>query len=336
VENQHSVAKFRIQLFHSVKNETLRGAWDPSPVEDKYLSLRETLLMMPGVLRQFRRSFLAAGRLNFPDFPRPKEHFLQWDDHLMGQRWAGALHLLKMAIRLYLQRTYSLAELNDARVGQPTTYRIPASARGALAGFGRKVLRLKLSRGPWVSWIHVTEAQLRYLYYRRQIQSLVGESFASVLEIGGGHGGLAAELLQHLPIGKYFIVELPEALPLAYFYLRACFDCPIQVLYRAEDVVDPAARIVILAPWKLQELGGEVDLLINTMSFQHMMPESLEFYLRQTDRLKAKHLYMVNRDTKRDPTDLIISEYPIPGAYRKTYCKPWLFGPHLEVVWARE
>ena len=61
-----------IRLFDELLAHAVPGPWGPSPVEGRFLHLREALLRAPGELRQFRRSFLAAGRLNFPDSPRPK------------------------------------------------------------------------------------------------------------------------------------------------------------------------------------------------------------------------------------------------------------------------
>lgn len=329
-----------IALFRAIKATVVPGPWEPSPVETKHLGLhglllglRELLLTTPGVLRGFRHSFLAVGRLNFPDIPDPTGHFLWWDNKLAGQKRAGARHLLSHAIRLYRHRPFKLEDIDDNLIGQPTVYSIPKSAKGILAAIGRRYFKLGNFSNP--GYYHITEAQMRFLYYRTQISTLVSTSMDSILEIGAGYGGLAAELLQHLSVGRYFIVELPESVPLVYFYLRVCFDCPVQVLYRKEDQVDPSARVVILVPWKLPDLTGEIDLLINTMSFQHMMPESVQFYLSHADRLKVKYLYLVNRDTKLDPTDLIISQYPIPRCYTVPYKKPWLFGPHLEIVYRR-
>jgi hypothetical protein len=323
-----------IALFHAVKAVVVPGAWEPSPVEEKYQSLRELLVTTPGILRGFRHSFLAAGRLNFPDSPIPKEYYLEWDDRLSGQKRAGGVQLLSEAIRLYRHRKFRLADLDDNLVGEPTTYRVPKSFRDGMLAMGRRILKLRNLNQPHV--YHVTEVKIRSFYYRTQLLSLLPATPNAVLEIGSGYGNLASELMQHLPIQRYFIVELPDAIPLAYFYLRARFDCPIQVFYHSNDHVDPGAPMVILPPWKLPNLDGEIDLLINTMSFQHMLPENVEFYINQADRLKAKYLYLVNRDTKRDPTDPIISRYPIPACYTAVYKKPWLFGPHLEILYRRE
>jgi hypothetical protein len=310
-----------IALFHRLKAASVPGPWDPSPVEDKYLRLRETLLTTPGLLPGFRHTFLAAGRHNFPDSPS-KTAYLDWGGGIPIQtRWKGALHLLKMAWTLYRHKPFQLTELHSNLVGQPMTYNVPASWRSLI--------------GSDTSRVHITEAQLRYVYYRQQLVSALGYSVPTLLEIGGGYGGLAAELLQRVQIGRYYLVELPETVPLAYFYLRASFDCSVQALSIPEDTVDPSARIVILPAWKLPSVVEPMTLLINTMSFQHMMPESVRFYLSQADRLQTRFLYLVNRDSKRDPTDLPITQYPLPDSYRIASRRKWLFGPQLEILFER-
>ncbi len=303
-------------LLPEIKRFSLRGPWDPSPLETKFMPLREGLVMTPGVLRGFRHWFLAAGRLNFPDSPYPKSLYLTWNGKVpRRQKWLkGALLLARMASRLYRRHPFRWEELEDNRIGGPSVYHLPGG-------------------------VHLTEVQLRMLYYRREIEKAAGKSLGAVLEVGGGYGALAAELLRHLSIGRYFLVELPDAIPMAFFYLKACFEGSIQVLYRPGESPDPEARIVILPPWKLPELEEEIDLLINTASFQHMMPEAVSFYLSQAGRLKARTIYLMNRNVKRDPTDLVISEYPIPSGYREVSreATDWFFGSRcLQMVHRRE
>lgn len=324
-----------IALLHALKAHNVPGSWHPSPLEDRYLRLREALIETEGVLRGFRHSFLVGGRANFPDIPRPKTMYLSWNGGIpRRQKWsAGILRMLTIVQQLARRQHFRLADLDDTLVGEPSVYRVPKGASALGLEFARRLPGLRsLSPPPFYA---ITEAQLRFFYYRRRIQQQVGHSIENVLEVGAGYGGLAAELLQHIPIRRYIIVELPDAVPVAYFYLRACFACPIQVLYRAEDRADPSARIILLPPWKLPDLDGTVDLFVNTMSLQHMLPESVAFYLSQAERLKTLFFYLVNRDIQRDPTDVIISEYPIPAHFALVDKRAYPFEPHLEMVYKR-
>lgn len=324
-----------IALFARISQHDVRGPWSPSPVEDRHQKLRELLLVTPGILRRFRRTFLAAGRLNFPDSPRPKEMFLEWDENLAGQKRAGALHLARMLYALHREQPFELRELSDTLVGAPTTFPIPLS----LGGFALRKLNAVLgrpgARTGAATHAYVTEVQMRSLYYRKRLHTVLGNQVATVLEIGGGYGALAAETLHHLPIRQYFLVELPESVPLAFFYLKACFDTTIQVLTSPDDAVDSDARVVLLPPWCLPSLRVPITTLVNTHSFQHMMGESITYYLQQAERLRAQYLYLVNRDVKRDPTDVPISQYPFPASYTLTDRRRWVFGPAVEVVYTR-
>ena len=324
-----------IGLYHRLRECAVEGPWDPAPIEERYRRVREALLLTPGVLRAFRHWYLAAGRLNFPDAPRPKDTYLRWEGGIpWRQKWpGGALRLWRMYRRLSALEPVTAADLQDTLIGQPSTFMIPRTP-GALARLvWRRLSGVSASNG--LDCYRITEAQLRFVYYRKRITRLLnGQPLGMVLEVGGGYGGLAAELLQHVPIGRYVIVELPDAMPLAALYLRACFEEPVQALAGPDEAPDPEARILILPPWALPHLPGEADLLINTMSFQHMTAESLQFYFAQAQRLRTGHMYLVNRDVQRDPTDVPISRYPIPDEYRLLERRPYPFEPHVE-AWFR-
>jgi len=318
-----------VAVFERLEAAREDGSWQPSPVEETDRLIREALLRTPGRLRAFRRSFLAAGRLNFPDSPEPKEHFLRWGDTLPSrvQRWRGMRQLLRMVMRMRSVGTIRLRDLDDRGPGQPSVFALPmsfAALGAALAGAKGWRERPDVCR--------LTETQTRGLYYRLRLLKLIGTNPGPILEIGGGYGGLATEVLQHLPTPRYIMVDLPDALPLAYYHMRASFDCEIQVLARRGDVLNPDARIVLAAPWMLPEISTPVGLAINTMSFQHMARANLDYYFAQIDRLGARRIYTVNRDTRRDSTDVPISEYPVPARFTTVHNRPWLFGAHPERV----
>lgn len=324
------------QLYHRLMEHASHGPWDPAPIEERFRRVREALLLTPGVLRGFRHWYLATGRLNFPDAPQPKDTYLRWEGGIpWRQKWpAGALRLWRMYRRLSREMPVRLGELQDTLIGEPSTFKIPRSA----AGLGRLVWsRLSgWSLNGRADWYAVTEAQLRFVYYRRRItQALGAKALGLVLEIGGGYGGLAAELLAHLPIARYAIVELPDAVPLAWFYLRACFDEPVEVAMDARAALRSEARLIVLPPWALPDLPGEADVLINTMSFQHMTMDSLRFYFAHADRLRTRHVFLVNRETRRDPTDVPASYYPLPKGYTLRDRRSYPFEPHVELWYER-
>lgn len=300
-------------LARSVLAEAVPGAWRHSEAQNRYRPVIEALMAIDGYIRRFRRTFLSTGRCNFPDSPAPRQNYLQWERLPRSQWLPAAAHLLKMGLRLYQHGPLRPADLDDPGAGDPIYFAVPKSLRDA----GVSLIGRMHSPG-WRTGAHyrVTEAQMRHFYYRTQIASLFGREFGTLLEIGGGYGGLCGELLRHFTVGRVLLVELPESVPLCWFYFSSLFDCRIQVLYRAADTVDPDARIIILAPWMLPAIEGQVDLAINTMSFQHMNRANLVYYFEQIDRLNTSRVYLVNRNTIRDREDVVIEQYPIPPRFR--------------------
>lgn len=299
------VERESLRLHEELSAFTRVGPWKPSPVEEAGRLIREALIRTPGFLRRFRRTFLAAGRQNFPDSPLEKELYLEWGDRLpgFGNRMRGWGVLIRQMLRLRRHHRFRLADLKDDMIGMPSSYRIP----------------------PY----HITEARLRHFYYRSQIARHLAP-LGTVLEIGGGFGGLAAEIVEHLKPPVYYLVELPDAIPLAYYYLSLRLGCHIQALFRLRDKIDSAARVVLATPWKMTDLPRGVDLAVNTMSFQHMDSANLEFYFGQIGRLGTRRMYLVNRNRRRDPSDVPIDEYPIPPGMRLERDQKWPLGDHRE------
>jgi putative sugar O-methyltransferase len=192
-----------------------------------------------------------------------------------------------------------------------------------------------MTRTPWPippvgpRLLSTTEAQLRWLYYRYRLEELAGRRLGTVLEIGGGYGGLAVELLTKSQMEWYFFVELPDTLPLTWFYARACLGDNVAIAYTPQDVSKPNAQLVLLPPWLLPAVTGRVDLIVNTVSFNHMDRRNLNFYFGEIGRLQAKRLYLVNRNWKREPTDVAIDDYPIPSEFKLVDDQPWLLAPHV-------
>ena len=64
----------------------------------------------------------------------------------------------------------------------------------------------------------ITEAKIRFYYYQNEIKENLKENISIVLETGGGYGGLAEQIISNHDISRYYIVDISDALPLAYFY----------------------------------------------------------------------------------------------------------------------
>jgi len=134
----------------------------------------------------------------------------------------------------------------------------------------------------------------RYKFFKKYIEKEIPDR-ENILEIGGGFGGLCAAL----NFKNYYFVDFPEIIPLAYWYLK-----------------NKGKEVNYITPWDLPKLDAKIDLFVSTMSFCHMTRENLEYYFNEIARLKPNYLFIVSRNWKKDPTDLIMDDYPIPMGYQ--------------------
>lgn len=313
--NQTKLAAYCLKLYAELKKSHVDGPWSPSPVEERGFDLREFFLNKKGILDKFRRTFLVAGRQNFPDSPRG-EFYIHWGlpgDIPMQLRIQGKIKIFQMILKLFFYSKFQLklSNLKDTMIGKPVPQKI--------LGYD------------------ITESQIRNFYYKEEIKKNIGEDHNIAVEIGGGFGGLAGELLTKLKINQYILVELFDAIPLAYYYLRNLLDddIKIQVITEDDSVIDNDAKVILMAPNQMSKISSDVTTFINTMSFQHMNEDAIKFYLNHADRLNAKNIFLNNRDWVRDPSDLIISQYPIPKNYKNVVWKKWLYGDHTLAVYKR-
>lgn len=104
----------------------------------------------------------------------------------------------------------------------------------------------------------------------------------SVIEVGGGFGGLARLMLRSQKVRQYVIADLPESLVSSYAFLRLNFlDLDIQLAATPAEVADKKGADVLLVPSDyLEEMESrKFDLAINTGSIQEMPRSSAERYV---------------------------------------------------------
>ena len=152
----------------------------------------------------------------------------------------------------------------------------------------------------------VTSTSIWSAFYACRILEVAPRA-RSVVDIGGGYGHLAHLLAEFFP--AVTLVELPEVLRLA----AAWTD-----------------RVRLARPD--EEWGGE--LVVNTMSMQHMTPANLAFYGERMLACGANWLYLVNRLVASDQTDTPMQHYPFLGAFAPVSLRR--IGPrHAEAVFTR-
>lgn len=211
-------------------------------------------------------------------------------DLLSGQAWGLADY------RVFLagdrpEISPNLSRVTESEIGAP---------RDALVVDGRRFSRSMLN-------------YLHGLVYLKQRLGDVG--IRTVLEIGGGFGTLGEILLQAGPDHTYIDVDIPPTSAVASYYLS---HLPNQALVPFAETrgdgpipVPGPGRQLVLCPWQLPRLTGQVDLVWNFISFQEMEPEVVADYLTHAARLNARYVLLRNlregkqRRTEQNPVGVL-------------------------------
>lgn len=271
----------RSELFDRLNSERPNAEWGPSPVEiwkhDIHNLLNKNLL-------DFRRSKISSGTINPPDRPK-STHQEPYPDDGMLRRCLNTFLLIVFLIRLEI---HSLRQNNFL-----FKYRSELNS----INFRKFSLPKNL----------MSDIGIRMSYYSCKIKKLNLEK-PIILEIGAGYGALCNYL--NGSYSRYIVVDLIENLILASQYLEEA-----GIKYgTSSDLSNVDVPVILISGGELQDLT-KVDLVINTMSMQHMTEQNLTYYFGQIDRLNPELIYLVNRNIKRDLSDIEIQNYPIPKNY---------------------
>lgn len=136
-------------------------------------------------------------------------------------------------------------------------------------------------------------------YYATIIGRLIrGKEHKTVLELGGGFGGLGHFLMRDNPDLTYIDVDLPENMALsAYYLLSGCPDKKIALFGEIDLATADLTQYdaVVLPNFALGELKDDtVDLAFNSYSLAEMSLNNVANYVKQFSRLSRKFIYHVN------------------------------------------
>lgn len=220
---------------------------------------REDVAALAGLLRNFFRNegisgFWGGGKM-FEGF-RDNE----------GEPHRANLMLAQYQTWRDLCPTTGLAELAAPRIGNPWGYVVDGQV--------------------------LYEPAFEYHYQARYFQDLVADvPEPTVLEIGGGFGGLGYQILKQAPGTKYIGLDLPENTLLQAYYLTCAFPkAKILTYTRGMRQLDrqtfAAHDIVVLPNFMLPAVeSAAVDLVVNVRSLSEMPAETIAEYLQQIDRI---------------------------------------------------
>lgn len=112
------------------------------------------------------------------------------------------------------------------------------------------------------------------------LQKLLSKPKPVILEIGGGYGALAYFIKKIVPSARYYIVDLPSSLLFSGCYLTIALPNEQTTVYSAMPPSNSGAITLIAAPLQTEIDIGEIDLAINTLSFQEMPLNTVGEYAR--------------------------------------------------------
>ena len=138
----------------------------------------------------------------------------------------------------------------------------------------------------------------------------------TLLEIGGGYGGLAYLIRKVRPNLRYIAIDLPESLLFAGAYLTGTLpDGEAQVIASPDGVFNTTSRLILcpsdFAP-ALFEAFPRIDAAINFASFGEMGEAALDYYAGMLGSRLGGILYEVNQSARPFITcdvQAILSQY---------------------------
>lgn len=134
-------------------------------------------------------------------------------------------------------------------------------------------------------------------YTAHKVISCLGSMPATVVEIGGGFGGMAYYLLRDQKQIKYIDFDVPESLALTSYYLLRSFPHLNFLLY-GEEKLSPntiaKADIVLMPLSTMNSLASEsADVVFSSHAISDISPEAMQAYMSAIARMTAGcFLYM--------------------------------------------
>ena len=120
----------------------------------------------------------------------------------------------------------------------------------------------------------ISPTTVRYLKNTSDIVNKFGTSFDSIVEIGGGYGGLCKVMSSFVKFDQYLLLDLEECNMLSRKYL-SYFDLPT-MSYQAEEIVDVDDNFdLLISNYALSECNRETQM----MYIERFVKKSDKFYL---------------------------------------------------------
>jgi len=119
-------------------------------------------------------------------------------------------------------------------------------------------------------------------YAARRVISCLGSMPSTVVEIGGGFGGMAYYLLRDKAHVRYIDFDVPESLALTSYYLMRSFPHLKFLLYGEDELSTDAvsqADVVLMPTYAMDSLASKsADLVFSSHAMSDISPEAMKAY----------------------------------------------------------
>jgi len=170
---------------------------------------------------------------------------------------------------------------------------------------------------------------LRLLFHSVMVDNLLNNITLPkrpvIWEIGAGYGGLARILKSYIPNSCHIILDLPETLTYASYFIAYNFpDKKIAYLSDIIDRLDEFDRLIVeydfilIPPWVSPYIPkSSVDLVIDTYSMSEMSKVYAKYYIRHIDRVlrRGGYFYSINKRFKREEDKYAFYEWKLESEF---------------------
>ncbi len=153
----------------------------------------------------------------------------------------------------------------------------------------------------------ITRNIIKYVHALETITCNIKPSYfnnAVICEIGGGYGGLMKLIKFRFPLSTVILLDVPQTLVLANFYLASSFpEAKVgtieNFIFEDGDISkDKLLKfdIVLLPWWYIEKIERDaINIYTNISSFQEMTKGFIDYYINHIERTLSGYLYFRNR-----------------------------------------
>jgi len=128
----------------------------------------------------------------------------------------------------------------------------------------------------------------RHDHYAHQIMRYLPDG-GTLLEIGGGYGGVARQLYARGSVVRVVLCDLPETLYLAWYYLSETTG--LRIAWWDDD---PGADVVLVPDFDLRAWAGKPDMMFAAHSLSEMPHDVARGYLAWASEQGVQYIYSDN------------------------------------------